>query len=356
MSRGRFLVVAALAAVGCSAPSKGSSETTDCSGQTREAIVNGTAEERFLALGVEDTRAVVRLYDGSGLTPDTCTGTLIRPDWLITARHCLEIEGLAIALRLDGETRVLEMRERASHSELDVGLIRVEPALTADDSVRPLALAATTVDERWLGERVELAGFGIDEQGLLSTEPRYAVEAITEIRGAKIAVDGLGRSGACLGDSGGPLLVRDYHGRPAVFGILSTGSATCLHRDTYVRSDLVVEWIETIAGAEDSAPAACGEIGETGICYLGNALVCRDGLLDVTACEGATICGWDTTRAAFGCVTATDDPCSGAGSAGVCEAGIARQCQDGVVSKQDCGPCDQCGYDAATGVPQCYSQ
>jgi hypothetical protein len=355
MSRGPALVVAAFAAAGCSSTSE-RPEATDCAGQTRAAIVNGAAEERFLALGVEDTRAVVRLYDGSGLTPDTCTGTLVRPDWLITARHCLAIEGLAIALRLDGETRVLDARERASHAELDVGLIRVEPALAEDDAVRPLALAATTIDERWLGERVELAGFGIDEHGLLPTEPRYAVEIITEIRDAKLAVDGLGRSGGCLGDSGGPLLARDARGKPAVYGILSTGSATCLHRDTYVRTDLVAEWIETITGAEDPEPAACGEIGEAGICSFGNALVCRGGLLDVTACEGATVCGWDTARAGFGCVTATDDPCAGAGSAGVCEGGIARKCQDGVVSEQDCGPCDECGYDAATGVPQCYSE
>ncbi len=293
----------------------------------------------------------MRLYDGSGVTPDTCTGTLIRPDWLITARHCLEIEELAIALRLDGETRVLEARERASHSELDVGLIRVEPALAEDDAVRPLALAATTLDERWLGERVELAGFGIDEQGLLSTEPRYAVEAITEIRDAKIAVDGLGRSGGCLGDSGGPLLMRDDRGRPAVCGILSTGSATCLHRDTYVRIDLVADWIETIAGAEDSEPAACGRDRRNGICYFGNALVCRDGLLDVTACEGATVCGWDTARAGFGCVPATDDPCAGVGPpASARRASLAmsgrRRLRTGLRALRPLS------VDAATGVPR----
>jgi Trypsin len=353
MSRARWLAVVALAILGCSTTDD-TADATACGGQTRSAIVNGTEREHYLALGVEDTRAIVRLYDGTGSTPDTCTGALIRQDWLITARHCLEIEGLAIDLRLDGDTRVLEPLERAPHPELDVGLIRVAPELAADDSVRPLAIAAGTVDERWLGERVELAGFGTDEQGLLPAAPRYAVESITEIRDTKIAVDGLGRSGACLGDSGGPLLARDERGRPAVLGTLSTGSATCLHRDSYVRVDLLAEWIEMLAGAEVSGPVACGEIGEAGACSFGNALRCRDGVLDATACSGGEVCGWDTNQAAFGCVGAADDPCAGAGSVGVCEATVARKCRDGVVSEVECWPCDRCGYDPATGVPQCH--
>ena len=355
MSRARWLAVAALAALGCSSID-GAAEATACGGQTRSAIVNGTEQEHFLALGVEDTRALVRLYDATGFTPDTCTGALIRRNWLLTARHCLEIEGLAIDLRLDGETQVLEPLERAPHPELDLGLIRVEPALAADDSVRPLAIAAGKVDERWLGERVELAGFGTDEQGRLPAEPRYAVETVLAVRETKISVDGLGRSGACLGDSGGPLLVRDDRGRPAVLGTLSTGSATCLHRDSYVRVDLVAEWIEEIAGAEVSGPAACGEIGEAGACSFGSALRCRNGVLDVTDCSGGKVCGWDSNQAGFGCVDAAADPCAGAGSAGVCEDSIARKCRDGVVSEVDCWPCDRCGYDPATGLPQCYSQ
>lgn len=342
-------VGAALTALGCSS----TGETADCGGQTRAAIVNGTPAESYLSLGVEHTRAIVRLYDGSGFTVRSCTGTLIRREWLITARHCLEIEPLAIELRIGARSRVREAGERRSHPELDVGLIRIEPALGQEETVQPFALQTTPVGERWLGERVELAGFGITEEGQIPAEPRYAVETITEIRDAALVVDGLGRSGGCRGDSGGPLLVRNHQGAPAILGILSTGSATCLHRDTYVRADRVAEWVESITGAQDSERVACGAVGETGICAFGNALVCREGLLEVSHCEEATVCGWDSGRARFGCVAVAEDPCSGAGSAGTCQAGIARECRGGVVFEQDCGPCDQCGYDAATGAPQC---
>lgn len=352
MSPARPLVVAALAALACSS----TGESSECAGRTSAAIVNGTAQESYLGLGAEDTRAIVRLYDGSGFTVGSCTGTLIRRDWLITARHCLEIERLAIELRTDGESRTLEPRSIEAHPELDVGLIRIEPPLTEGARVRPFALEATSSSEPWLGERVELVGFGIAEEGLLPDGPRYAVETIAEVRDTTLAVDGLGRSGGCLGDSGGPLLVRNESGRPAVLGILSTGSATCLHRDTYVRIDRVTEWVNAIAGEQDSEPIACGAVTELGVCSRGSALVCRGGVLEAQRCEGETVCGWDRARRGFGCVAAVDDPCAGVGSSGECEAGIARECRDGILSARDCGPCDRCGYDPATGVPQCYSR
>jgi len=352
MSRVPALPLVALVALGCS-PAGGNPE---CAGQARAAIVNGTAHESYLGLGVEDTRAVVRLYDGSGFTVATCTGTLIRRDWLITARHCLQIERLSIELRTGAESRRLAVLASETHPELDVALVRVEPPLVDADAVRPFALETSPVDQRWLGERVELAGFGIAEQGVLPTEPRFAVETIGEIGDTALVVDGAGRSGGCLGDSGGPLLVRNARGRPAVLAILSTGSATCVHRDTYARIDRAVAWIESIAGPEDSEPGACSAIGESGICSFGRALSCRGGVLAVTQCGGETVCGWEPAGAGFGCVPASDDPCSGVGSAGACEANIARHCREGILTEQRCGPCDRCAYDPATGVPRCYSE
>ncbi|HKO49965.1 MAG TPA: trypsin-like serine protease [Polyangiaceae bacterium] len=345
------IVPALVAALGCSSSSDGAR----CAGPKRDALVNGVAEESYLALGVEDTRALVRMYDGSGLSVSSCTAALIRPGWLVTARHCLQIEPLAIELRLADGSRTLRAIELDPHPELDAALIRFEPALVEGDAVRPFALESTPVDEQWLGERVELAGFGIAEHGLLPAEPRYAVETITEVRESALVVDGDGRSGACLGDSGGPLLVRNQLGKPAVLGILSTGSATCLHRDTYLRIDRLSEWIQAIAGVEEPESAGCGAVGEIGICSFGKALVCRDDVLEVTRCVGATVCGWDSIRATFACVTAAEDACRGAGSAGVCYMGVARECSEGVVSELNCGPCGECAYDPATGRPRCYA-
>jgi hypothetical protein len=351
MFRAALPVIPALFALGCSS----SGEETKCAAQAQQAIVNGTAAEAYLGLGLEDTRAIVRIDDGSDATPSFCTGALIREEWLLTARHCLQMDRPAIELRLGDKSRLLQPLELVAHPELDLGLIRIDPGLASASAVRPFALEVTPPDERWLGERVELAGFGLDEGGALPADPRYAVETVSEIRDDAIVVNGLGRSGGCLGDSGGPLLVRNERGRPAVFGVLSTGSLSCLYRDTYVRLDRAAEWLEAIAGAESPDPAGCGVIGEAGICSFGSALSCRGGVLQATRCDAETVCGWDVARAGFGCVQAADDPCSGAGSAGTCKAGVVRECRDGVVSEQDCGPCDRCIYAPATGMPRCES-
>jgi hypothetical protein len=150
--------------------------------------------------------------------------------------------------------------------------------------------------------------------------------------------------------------VRNRLGKPAVLAILSTGSVTCLHRDTYVRIDRPSEWIEAIAGVEDFAPAACGAVGELGMCSFANALGCRKGILEVTRCAGESVCGWNSALSSFGCIAASEDACRGAGSAGICQAEIARGCSGGALSEVSCGPCGRCAYEPATGLPRCYAR
>ena len=75
-------------------------------------------------------------------------------------------------------------------------------------------------------------------------ELRFAEEPIAEIGPLEISMDGQGRTGACAGDSGGPLLVADGSGSPRIAGVLSAGSVDCLGVDLYVRSDSFLRWVE----------------------------------------------------------------------------------------------------------------
>jgi secreted trypsin-like serine protease len=68
-------------------------------------------------------------------------------------------------------------------------------------------------------------------------------------------VDGEGRTGACAGDSGGPLLVADSSGQARVAGVLDRGSADCLGLDLYTRIDALADWIERVS--------ALGAVGES---------------------------------------------------------------------------------------------
>jgi secreted trypsin-like serine protease len=52
----------------------------------------------------------------------------------------------------------------------------------------------------------------------------------------------LGKTGACVGDSGGPLLGKTMDGRIEVLGLLEAGSASCTGEDFYTRLDRLKSW------------------------------------------------------------------------------------------------------------------
>jgi hypothetical protein len=96
------------------------------------------------------------------------------------------------------------------------------------------------------GASVELAGYGRTEDGT-SGQLRFVVESVRTEQDGIITVDGGERSGACEGDSGGPLLARAAGGKLAVVGILSMGSVLCRGQDEYVSASQFGRWIADVA-------------------------------------------------------------------------------------------------------------
>jgi Trypsin len=183
-----------------------------------------------------------------------CSGTLIAPNVVLTARHCLGPDldpepdpdpsssrraRAHVGMTLQGLQQPLPIRAFIGHDERDIALAVIDrPPGLRDLTVLALAFD----DEIRVGDRATLAGYGLDENGDAG-ERRFVEESVVDVDDELVVVDGAGESGACTGDSGGPLLLRTVHGELRVAGVLSVGSASCTELDVYQRVAPVEDWL-----------------------------------------------------------------------------------------------------------------
>jgi hypothetical protein len=188
------------------------------------------------------------------------------------------------------------------------------------------------------GATAQIAGFGLTNHGLRG-QLEFAVETVVDLTSTEVIGRGVSGSGACDGDSGGPMIVRDDHGVPSAIGLLSAGSAACNQTDDYLRLDVLASWIRQTTGGLPSHSNGCDLLSAVGRCFSGLASWC-DGSGHVAAqrCGGSTSCGWSVAEHGYRCVSS--DPCSGIDSLGACRgaSGLAW-CDGGKLTAEDCGVC-----------------
>jgi len=322
-----------------------------CPARVSAPLVNAASGETYLGLAPEQLRSIVQLSTGLDPEAPLCSGVFITPEWVATAAHCLAIQSPRVVVTAEGAApELLGVVDQVAHPDVDVALLRVSSRPSSP--FEPLAPLGPSDRAIAVDDKVELAGYGLTETGG-TRELRFLVEPVTEIDAASVVVSGLGDQGACQGDSGGPLVVRDAVGAVRVGGVLTSGSASCLERDRYVRLDQVSAWVGDVTGGDASSFDACGGIDATGRCLYGSALFCDGGKLAADACGGGRTCGWDDASSGFRCVTPADDPCEGVDSVGTCRDGVALRCEEGVLSREACGCGQTCRVDGRTGAPRC---
>lgn len=231
-----------------------------------------------------------------------CTGTLIAPDVVLTAGHCIGVHPVEVVLgsvdlsdATSGE--VIAVKSATAYPDwqhsYDVGVLVLEHAATAKP--RAIASACTISEHLTAGAKVEVVGFGLTDkagtgmnvklhQAMLAVDnPTCAGDPSCEpsiAPGGEFIAGGDGKD-ACFGDSGGPIFIPSDRGS-AIVGVVSRGiaasGAPCGGGGVYVRADKVVTWIEHLTsrtlgrtsctGAADG-PGDGDDTDDTGGCSVG---------------------------------------------------------------------------------------
>jgi trypsin len=186
--------------------------------------------------------------------PFLCTGTLITPDWVLSAGHCGSVTGAVVAspaswppqlinVRIggvsqnDGEqrsaSRVVVHPDYLATSGYDISLIQ----LSQSSTMAPTQVAGAGERSLWTAGTLEtIVGWGATEEGgdvpdnlqearVPITTDAYCAGAYSDFDPATMVCAGFPQGGVdtCQGDSGGPMFGRNSAGALRVVGTTSFG-------------------------------------------------------------------------------------------------------------------------------------
>ena len=264
-------VFALVAACSASHPVDSSADDTPSGPavDTSEAIVHGAVDKGHHP-------AVVALVLDGGDHTGLCSGSLIAPDVVLTARHCVEeLKSEMIDCPAKGPqfgkkraassiSVIVDANAGAAKSaaavgaeiitppgstlcNADIALIRLDRKI---EGIEPLTLSVDDAGNDLAGLRVVTVGYGLTGNGTKGKAGERRFRSHVAIESSTVTEFTVGES-TCQGDSGGPA-IDETDG--TILGVVSRGGGDCAGskaHNIYTRVDAFKGFIEKVIGALD---------------------------------------------------------------------------------------------------------
>ena len=331
----RTLLLASTLLLGCDARAPGSKPG---------AIINGHRDD--------GDPAVVALLHADGFP--YCTGTLIAPQVVVTAAHCIVMDGKVVmpakvAFGTDA---------RNPTATIDVAWVEPQPhyggrtffndaalvGLAKESDVAPMPFRRAPLGANDVNRQLRFVGFGLDENNKAGIKNEGAAPLKT--LDPEFLIYG---QVTCNGDSGGPAFLDNGAGGEELVGLTSHGPISCAtFGDSFsTRVDAVAQWIES------RIVTPCDTCQLDGRCMAD----CADD--PDCACPADGVCASCSNRDDPDCTLgAINDPCDGAGT---CEPGSF--CVEGVCLQAceadrfgACSTTEFCGFGTGESRSVCFTQ